>query len=95
MLSSVISYAALYFVLWWLCLFAVIPFSLRTQEEDGEVTLGTVASAPRGHHMRRAALRTTIVSAVIFAIYLGLTQGLGYTLDDIPRIVPDYVYGSG
>ncbi|MFP1631390.1 DUF1467 family protein [Zhengella sp. ZM62] len=95
MLTTVLSYAALYFVLWWLCLFAVIPFSLRTQEEDGAVTLGTVASAPKGHHMRRAALRTTIVSGLIFAAYLGATQGLGYSIDDIPRIVPDYVHGTG
>ncbi|PHP68136.1 hypothetical protein CSC94_05615 [Zhengella mangrovi] len=95
MLTTIISYAALYFVLWWLCLFIVLPFSLRTQEEEGEVTLGTVSSAPTGRHMRRAFLRATLLTAILFAIYLGITKGLGYTIDDVPRIVPNYVYGNG
>ena len=41
-----VSVAALYFILWWLVLFATLPFGLKTQEEHGEVTLGTVPSAP-------------------------------------------------
>ena len=86
---SWISMAALYFVLWWLVLFAMLPFSLRTQDEEGEVTLGTVASAPGRAHMRRAFLRTTIVSAIILGAFYGLTRGLGYSFDDIPRMVPD------
>ena len=30
-----VSFVALFFVTWWLVLFAVLPFSLRTQDEDG------------------------------------------------------------
>ena len=45
---------ALFFILWWLVLFAVLPFGLKTQDDDGDVTLGTVSSAPRGPHMLRA-----------------------------------------
>jgi len=86
---SWISVFAMYFVLWWLVLFAMLPFSLRTQEEEGEVTLGTVESAPKGPHMLRAVIRTTIVSALILAGFYGLTKGLGYSFDDIPRIVPE------
>lgn len=85
-----LSWAAYYFILWWVVLFAVLPFSLRTQGEEGEVVLGTVESAPKGSHMRRAVLRTTIVAAIIFAVFLGLTEGLGYSINDIPRIVPDF-----
>lgn len=89
-----ISMAALYFVLWWLVLFATLPFGLKTQEEDGEVTLGTVPSAPKGAHMLRACLRTTIATAVILGAFYGLTKGLGYSFDDIPRIAPDIRSGS-
>ncbi|MGE0501915.1 MAG: DUF1467 family protein [Rhizobiaceae bacterium] len=81
---------AVYFVIWWLVLFAMLPFSLRTQDEDGDVTLGTVASAPRGPHMLRAVIRTTIVAAMIVGAFYGLTKGLGYSFDDIPRIVPEF-----
>ena len=43
---------ALYFLIWWVVLFAVLPFGLKTQDEDGEVVPGTPGSAPaktRGH----------------------------------------------
>jgi predicted secreted protein len=87
---SWISAAAVYFILWWTVLFATLPFSLRTQDDEGEVTLGTVASAPRGPHMLRAFIRTTLVSAAIFAVLLVLTRGFGLGIDDIPRIVPEF-----
>ena len=67
---SWISAAAVYFIIWWTVLFAMLPFGLRTQDEDKDVTLGTIASAPRGRHMGRAFLRTTLVSAVIFGIFM-------------------------
>lgn len=51
-----ISFTAMYFVVWWITLFAVLPFGLKTQEEDENVTLGTVASAPRGPHAARRHL---------------------------------------
>jgi predicted secreted protein len=83
-----VSIAAVFFVVWWVVLFATLPFSLRTQEEDGEVTLGTHASAPRGPHMLRAALRTTAVTVIILAVYLVLTRYYGLGIDDLPRIGP-------
>ena len=84
-----ISAFAIYFVMWWLVLFAMLPFGLRTQDDDNAVTLGTTSSAPRGPHMGRAMLRTTVVTTVIFgALYL-ITQVLGYGFDDIPIVVPD------
>jgi len=85
-----ISVIAVYFVLWWLVLFAMLPFGLKTQDEDGEVTLGTVPSAPKGPHMLRAVIRTTIVTAIILGCFYAVTEGLGLSIDDIPRIVPDF-----
>ncbi|CAM5421699.1 putative secreted protein [Aquamicrobium terrae] len=84
-----VSFVALFFVTWWLVLFAVLPFGVRTQEEDGDVTLGTEPSAPRGPHMLRAMVWTTIVTLVVLGAFYGLTRGLGFGLDDIPHIYPD------
>jgi predicted secreted protein len=83
-----VSYFAVFFLIWWVTLFAILPFSLRTQDDDQSVTLGTTSSAPRGSHVRRAALRTTIVSLIIFGTLWVLTTQLGYDFDDIPRIAP-------
>jgi predicted secreted protein len=57
--------AATYFVAWWVVLFAVLPFGMRTQEEAGEVTLGTTSSAPERPRLVRAAIATTIVAAIV------------------------------
>jgi predicted secreted protein len=45
---SWVTYFAIYFIVWWITLFAVLPFGLKTQDENEDVTLGTVSSAPRG-----------------------------------------------
>lgn len=85
-----VSIAAIYFIVWWLSLFAVLPFGLRTQEEEGDVSPGTVPSAPRGPHMFKAVVRATIVSAIIVGAFVYVTRGLGYSFDDIPRVVPNF-----
>lgn len=86
---SYVSAAAVFFILWWTVLFAVLPFSLRTQDEEGETTLGTESSAPKGPHMLRAVFRTTVVSVLIFAVFLLLTRYFGFRFEDIPLMVPD------
>ena len=85
-----VSFAALFFVVWWLVLFAVLPFGHRSQDDADEVTLGTVSSAPRGPHMLRAVLWTALVTAVLMGAFYGLTKGLGLGIDDIPHIVPEF-----
>lgn len=85
-----ISAFAIFFIIWWLVLFATLPFSLRTQDENDDVTLGTVPSAPGGPHMLRAILRTTIVAVVIFGVFYVLTRVYGFTINDIPRMTPDF-----
>lgn len=87
---SWVSGAAVFFIIWWTVLFAMLPLGLRTQDEQNDVTLGTVPSAPHGPHMLRAFIRTTCVSVLIFGSMLLLTRWLGFSFDDIPRIVPEF-----
>ncbi|HEU4985677.1 MAG TPA: DUF1467 family protein [Rhizobiaceae bacterium] len=87
---SWVSIAAIFFIIWWVVLFAALPIGLRTQDEDDNVTLGTVSSAPRGPHMLRAFIRTTIIALVVFGLFYGITRVAGFTFDDIPTIVPSF-----
>lgn len=80
---------AVFLIIWWVVLFAVLPFGLKTQDDDGETVLGTVSSAPRGPHMLRAVIWTTIVSLLIFGFLLLLTRYFGLGIDDIPRVIPE------
>ena len=65
---AVSSALAIYFVLWWIVLFAVLPFGVRSQAEDGDSIAGSDPGAPVAPLMLRKVVWTTIVSAVIFAI---------------------------
>jgi predicted secreted protein len=68
---------AIYFLIWWVTLFAVLPWGVRNQEESGEVALGTDPGAPAMHRMWRKLGWTTLIATVIFGIlYVVYTQGL-------------------
>ncbi len=61
---------AFYLLFWWLSLFCVLPFGVRTNEEVGlEHGRGHAESAPHSFSFGKVALRTTIVSIILFAIY--------------------------
>ena len=65
-----VSAAAVYILFWTMSLFLVLPFGVRTDEEAGvERTPGHADSAPHGFRFGRAALRATILSAVLFALF--------------------------
>jgi predicted secreted protein len=72
---------AVYFVVWWVILFAVLPFGIRTQEEAGEVTLGTTASAPVRPRLVRSAVATSIAAFVIVAALWVAVNDYGVSLE--------------
>ena len=82
---SLPSAIAIYFIIWWVCLFAVLPFGVRNHHEAGElVEQGNEAGAPVRHMMLRKALATTVIAAIVFAFIWGqMTYGwIGF--DNIP-----------
>ena len=42
---------AIYFLIWWVTLFAVLPWGVRNQEETGAVSPGTDPGAPATHRV--------------------------------------------
>lgn len=59
---------ALYFIIWWIVLFAVLPFGVRTQDEAGEIVPGTPGSAPANPRILRLFIINTIVATIVFCI---------------------------
>jgi predicted secreted protein len=62
---SVSGSMALYFVIWWILLFAVLPFGVRSQAESGEVIQGSEPGAPALPALREKAIWTTLVASVV------------------------------
>jgi predicted secreted protein len=58
---------AIYVVIWWTVLFAVLPIGVRTQGEDGVIVPGTPASAPTAPRLVRVVLLTTLIATLLFA----------------------------
>ena len=64
------SIAAIYILFWAVCLFVVLPWGVRTSEEEGRALVpGQAESAPHAFSFGRVALRTTIVATILFGIY--------------------------
>ena len=58
---------AVFFLIWWVVLFAVLPFGVRSQREHGEIAPGTDPGAPAMPNLMRKLFWTTLVSVLIFA----------------------------
>ena len=76
---------AIYFIIWWIVLFAMLPFGVRTSEEAGEEGgAGFAESAPHRPRLLPKMLATTVVSAIVFAGVYAVIIHHVIRLDDIP-----------
>jgi len=81
---------AIYFVLWWLCLFLVLPWGVRGQHEDGDVVHGSEPGAPIKPRMKRKVIQTTILAGIVWLVIVVVVQFHLLSLDSIP-FIPDFV----
>ena len=75
--------AAVYFILWWIILFAVLPWGVRSQADSGDIVPGSDPGAPAIPHLTAKLLWTTLVSAVVFALIAVNYSYRLVTLDDL------------
>lgn len=61
---------AIYFTIWWTVLFAILPLGVRSLHEEGGGVAGTDPGAPTNPKLMRKAILTTIVSSVVFGLFL-------------------------
>ena len=59
---------ALYFVLWWTFLFAVLPLGNRPETDAERIVAGQDLGAPMLPRLREKALLTTLVAALVFFV---------------------------
>ena len=67
---------AMFLIIWWLTLFAVLPWGVRGQAEEDSVVDGTETGAPVDSRMwRKIGITTLIATALTFLFWLTVTQG--------------------
>jgi len=65
----------------------VLPWGVRSQEEHGTISRGSDPGAPAIPRLKRKLVWTTIVAAVVFALwYVVFTYRL-IALDDLARLL--------
>jgi predicted secreted protein len=60
---------AVFFVIWWLVLFTILPIGIRGQWEDNDTVEGTEPGAPTKSNILRKFALTTIVASVVFVLF--------------------------
>ena len=80
---SIFTAVAIYFVIWWVVLFAVLPWGVRSQHESGEMTPGTDPGAPVLPDIKRKLVWTTIVATVVSAAWFVVYVYRLVTLDQL------------
>ena len=61
--------AATYFITWWIVLFAVLPFGVRSQDESGEVVPGSDPGAPTLTGLKSKVVWTTVVTTILCGVF--------------------------
>lgn len=76
---------AIYFIIWWIVLFAMLPIGVQTSEEAGEKTTpGNAESAPQFPNLLPKMVATTVIASIIFAALYAIIVHKVITLDQIP-----------
>jgi predicted secreted protein len=73
---------AVYALIWWIGLFAILPLGVRSQLEEGQVVRGSESGAPSQVSIARIISLNTLVSLVIFGLF-HLYWHSDITLDDL------------
>jgi predicted secreted protein len=78
---------AIYFIIWWVVLFMVLPWGVRSQEEGGDVVSGSDPGAPVIPRLWWKLIWTTVVSGVVFAICVVVYVNRWVTLDGLMALL--------
>jgi predicted secreted protein len=77
---------AIFFIIWWVVLFAVLPWGVRSQVESGEVVPGSDPGAPAVPMLKAKLIWTTIVAAIVFAAFEVIYRYRLVSFDDLATL---------
>jgi len=76
----------IYILFWWVTLFAVLPLGVRGQAEENDIVPGSEPGAPVKPDLKKKFILTTIISAILWALFLIIAQSGFIDLRDLARL---------
>jgi len=83
---SAVGYFAVYIIIWWVVLFAVLPQGVSSQHEVGEFSPGTDPGAPTETGLKRKFYITTGIAAAVWFLFFVLVETGVLTLESIANL---------
>ncbi len=80
---SITAGAVLFVVIWFLTMFIVLPITLRTQGEAGEVVPGTHEGAPADFRLGRTLLIVTLATLVLWGVVVWIILSGVISIEDL------------
>ena len=80
---SITAGAVVFVVIWFLTMFIVLPITLRTQGEAGDVVPGTHEGAPADFRFGRTMVIVTLVTLVLWAIVVSIIVSGVISIEDL------------
>lgn len=80
---AISSALVLYAVIWFVCLFVMLPIRIRSQHENGEVIHGTPSSAPTNPMLKVKLKWTSLIALVIWLPIAGIIASGIVSVQDI------------
>ena len=80
---SLLAAALLFFIIWFMCLFVILPLRLKSQHETGEISPGTPASAPSDPKLKQKMKWVTLLAIVVWGIIVAIIMSHIITVQDL------------
>lgn len=82
---NIMTVILVYTIVSWMLFFIMLPIGVRSQEDENDIEVGTVPSAPVNPALKKKALAAMAVGAVITGIYWYLaSEGVFADLFGLP-----------
>jgi predicted secreted protein len=78
---------AIYFLIWWIVLFAILPWGIRSQQESGDVAHGSDPGAPAIPRLKAKLVWTTVAATAIFTACYEIYVNRLVTIDGLAALL--------
>ncbi len=94
-----VSGLVLYAIVWFMLFLIILPIRVQTQGDLKDIVPGTHAGAPEHHHLKKKALWCTLISLVIWGIFVAIILSGVISVDNLEdwvgRGAPEAISGTG